>query len=133
MTRILEDSFISQVAGAIGALGYKVTCEPSRIPNRKLWHADPASLVRGLRYRPDILVEHDEKFVIVETKMTPPLLGSVIQARRYADYFGSPVIVCNPDSVFPNVPKSVREFADERNVRLCPLAEVGNALTDVLG
>ena len=132
MTRILEISFIPQVAEVISGLGYKVTREPSRIPNRRLWQDDPASLVRGPRYRPDILVEHDDKFVIVEVKTRPVLLGGVIQARQYTDYFDASVILCIPDDVFPKIPRSVREFADEQSIRLCPLAEVGNALTDLL-
>lgn len=132
MTRILEINFIPQVAEAIVGLGYKVTREPSRIPNRKLWQDAPVSLVRGPRFRPDILVEHKEEFVIVEVKTRPVLLGGVIQARQYADYFDAAVILCIPDDVFPEIPRSVREFADEQSVRLCPLAEVGDALADLL-
>ena len=86
MTRMLEISFIPQVIEVIRGLGYKVTREPSRIPNRKLWQEDPASLVRGPRYRPDLLVENLEKFVIVELKTRPVLLGGVIRAHQYADY-----------------------------------------------
>ena len=71
MTRILEISFIPQVEDVIRELGYKLTREPSKVPNRKLWQNDPASLVRGLRYRPDILVERGKKFAIVEVKTRP--------------------------------------------------------------
>ena len=133
MTRILEISFIPQVVEVISELGYELTREPSRIPNRRLWQDDPASLVRGPRYRPDILVEHGGKFVIVEVKTGPVLLGGVFQARRYADYFGTAVILCTPDDVFPEIPGSVREFADVQNIRICPLAEIGGVLTDMLG
>ena len=132
MTRILEINFIPRVAEAIRALGYNLTQEPSRIPNRKFWRDDPASLVRGLRYRPDILVQRGGKFVIVEVKTYPMLLGGVIQACQYADYFGATVIICVPDDVFPKVPGSVRAFANDRRIRLCPLAEIGDALKDIL-
>ena len=132
MTRILEISFIPQVAEVISQLGYKLTLEPSRIPNRRLWRDDPVSLVRGLRYRPDILVEHGGKFVIVEVKTRPVLLGGVIQARQYADYFGATVIICVPDDVFSEIPGSVRAFANDQGIRLCPLAEIGEALKALL-
>ena len=132
MTRIPEIGFISRVADAIRALGYNLTQEPSRIPNRRFWRDDPASLVRDLRYRPDILVERGERFVIVEAKTRPVLLGGVIQALRYADYFGATVIICVPDDVFPKIPGSVRAFANDRRIRLCPLAEIGDALRNLL-
>ena len=132
MTQNLEINFITRVTEAIRALGYNVTREPSRIPNRGFWRDDPASLVRGLRYRPDILVERGESFVIVEVKTRPVLLGGVMQASQYADYFGAAVIVCMPDDVFREIPGSVRAFAADRRIRLCPLAEIGETLRDLL-
>ena len=132
MTRILEISFIPQVEDIIRESGYKLTREPSRVPNRRLWQDDPASLVRGLKYRPDILVERGKKFAIVEVKTRPVLLGGIIQARQYADYFGAAVILCVPDDVFPEIPASVKTFAEEQGVRLCPLDKIGNALKNLL-
>ena len=132
MTRALEFEFTSRVVQAIRARGYKLSREPSRIPNRRSWRDNPASLVRGLRYRPDILVERGGKFAIVEIKTRPVLLGGVIQARQYANYFGAAVIICVPDDVFPQIPRSVRAFAKDRRIRLCPLAEIGHVLRDLL-
>ena len=132
MTGNFKTNFITRVTEAIRALGYNLTREPSRIPNRGFWRDDPASLVRGLRYRPDILVEQGERFVIVEAKTRPVLLGGVMQASKLADYFGAMVIVCMPDDVFGKLPGSVREFAADRHIRLCPLAEIGKALRDTL-
>ncbi len=120
MTRILEKDFIPQVGEILSELGYKVILEPSRIPNRRMWRNDPASLIRGPKYRPDILVEHDQKLAIVEVKTHPVLLGGVFQARQYSDYFEKAVVLCVPDDAWANIPKSVREFADEQSVRLCP-------------
>ncbi len=128
MTRTLEKSFISQVSEAISRLGYKVAREPSGIPNRRLWQNDLASLVRGPRYRPDILVENNGRFAIVEVKTRPVLLGGVMQARQYANYFNVGVILCVPDDIFSSIPKSVKEFADGERVSLCSLSEVESAL-----
>ena len=133
MTHGREMEFILRVAEAIRALGYNLTQDPSRLPNRSFWRDDPASLVRGLKYRPDILVERSNKFVIVEVKTHPVLLGGVMQARQYADYFGVAVIVCVPDDMFPEIPRSVQGLANDRHIRLCPLARIGDALRDVLG
>ena len=132
MTRVLEIDFIPRVVEAIRTLGYRPTQDPSRIPNRRFWRDDPASLVRGLRYRPDILVEHGGNFAIVEIKTSPVLLGGVIQAHHYAEYFGESVIICVPDDVFPEIPGSVRALANDRHVRLCPLAKIGDVLRDLL-
>ena len=132
MTQNLETNFITRVTEAIRTLGYNLTREPSRIPNRGFWRDDPASLVRGLRYRPDILVERGESFVIVEVKTRPVLLGGVMQAGQYADYFGATVIVCMPDDVFCKIPASVLALAADRHTRLCPLAEIGETLRDLL-
>ena len=132
MTRISGIDFVPRVTEAIRTLGYDLTQEPSRIPNRRFWRDDPVSLVRGLRYRPDILVERGGRFVIVEVKTRPVLLGGVIQARQYADYFDTTVIICVPDDTFPRIPESVRAFASDRRIGLCPLAKIGEALKDLL-
>lgn len=133
MTDIIERDFIDRVADDISELGYKVTLEPSGIPKRRLWQNDPASIFRGPRYRPDILVERLGEFAIVEVKTRPALLGGVMQARQYADYFGVEVIVCVPDEAYGKTPGSVKEFANVQRVGLCPLSKVGRALSTVIG
>ena len=126
MAQMLEVQFIPQVADAIQELGYAVTREPSRIPKRSLWQDVPASLFRGLRYRPDLLVECDDKFLIVEVKTRPILLGGVMQAREYSKYFDAPVILCVPDSVFNETPPSVMSFASDSAVSICGISEIGD-------
>ena len=132
MNQTIASAFEEQVANVIKDLGYKVTPEPSSVPHRKLWWEDPASMVRGLKYQPDFLVEHDGKFVIVETKSFPVLIAGVVQARRTGDYFGTNTVLCLPDKVFSQIPMSVREFADEQSVHICPLAEVDEVLMGLL-
>ena len=133
MTQMLKVDFVSQVTDVIRDLGYKATPKPSRIPNRRLWQDDPISLIRGPKYKPDILVERNGEFVIVEATARFVLLGGVIQARMYADYFDARVILCVPDEEFPKIPRSVKDFANLQNsIRICPLSEVGNALREVL-
>ena len=133
MARMLETDFVDKVAEQIDELGYKVTLQPTGIPGRRLWQNDPASLVRGPKYRPDILVERHGDFAIVEVKARMALLGGVMQARKYADYFGVSAIVCVPDEAYRETPGSVTEFAKEQRVALCSLSKVGDALSRVFG
>ena len=133
MAQILEVNFIPQVADAIGKLGYSVIREPTRIPNRSLWHDVPASLFRGLRYRPDILVEDGEKFLIVEVETRPVLLGGVIQASEYSEYFDAPVILCVPDDVFNETPVSVRNYAHDRAIGICGISKIGDVIEERFG
>ena len=128
MAQMLEVQFIPQVADAIQELGYAVTREPSRIPKRSMWQDDPASLIRGLRFRPDLLVECDDKFLIVEVKTRPVLLGGVMQARDYSKYFDAPVILCVPDNVFYETPPSVMSFASHNAINICGISEIGDSV-----
>ena len=132
MVRATEIDFISNVADEIRRLGYEVTQKPSRIPNHSPWRDSLTSLIGGPRYRPDILVEHGNRFVLVETSTRPVLLGSVVQARNYALHFDTEVILCVPDSALPEILQSVRTFAEENDVRLCSQSEIGNALDKIL-
>ena len=133
MTQMLETPFGLQVLDAARETGYKVTLEPTRIPNQKFWPDGLVSWVRGRKFRPDILVEHGKRMAIIETKSHPALLGSVIQAHQYGAHFDAASILCVPDDSFLLIPGSVREFAEQANVRLCPLSEVGDALKELLG
>lgn len=132
MTQILERDFVGRVADAARRAGYRVTLEPSRIPNQRSWADGLVSLIRGPKFRPDILVEDDRSFVLVEVKSDPVLLGGVIRAKEYGDYFDASVVLCVPDESYDRIPGSVREFAVRANVRLCPLSEVGDALKELL-
>ena len=132
MAKMLEVEFIPLVAEGLRELGYKATQEPTRIPNRSAWRDNLSTLVGGTRYRPDILVENGDKFALVETKTKPVLTGSVIQAQRYAEHFDAKVVLCVPDDVFPQTPKSVKNFAQDNGIRLCPQSEVGTALREIL-
>lgn len=133
MAQMLEVQFIPQVAEVIRDLGYDVTREPSRIPRRSLWQDAPASLFRGLRYRPDLLVECHDKFLIVEVKTRPVLLGGVMQAREYSKYFSAPVILCVPDNVFNEIPDSVMSFASDNSIGICGISELGDSIKNQFG
>ena len=132
MTANVEVHFISEVLENIRKSGYEATAHPTNIPNHKLWNDGLAALIRGPKYRPDILVEHAGRFVLVETKTGPVLLGSVIRARNYAVHFGANVVLCVPDESYPAIPRSVKEFAEGNIVQLCSKSEIGDTLKRIL-
>ncbi len=127
-----EIDLIQQIAADIGDLGFNVTVDPSSVPNRRMWRYDPPSLWRGIKYRPDLIVDDGENFAIVEIKARPFLFAGVVQARNYAGYFGAPVILCVPDEIFPDIPSSVMKFAGEENIQVCPVSNLPSALSTQL-
>ena len=126
--------FERHVADVIKQLDYKVTIEPWERPDQRTlldrvysWLIKPS----GSPYTPDILVSHGKKYAVVEAKPYPVLLGPIIQARHYADYFEAPAIVCVPDDAFPEIPESVGELAELNDIVLCPIAQIGDRLKTI--
>lgn len=135
MNRAQEKDFAKQVAGKVAQLGYRVTVEPTQVPNRKMWQYDPSSVFRGPRYRADMLVEDGQDYLVLEAKTRPFLMGVVAQAHDLSGYFGAPVMICIPDGVEQEIPNSVFRFADETSVKVAPLSslesELRNAFADI--
>ena len=132
MTQKLESTTTDKIADAARELGYSVTLEPSRSPKQGFWPNGIASLLRSDHHKPDLLVQHGDAFVIVEARSQPVLLGGVMLARRLADRFDAPIVLCIEDDSFPKIPRSVQDYAKELNVRLSPLSDVGDVLTELL-
>ncbi len=127
--------FERQVADAIKQLDYKVTLEPWGRPDQTTWLDRISSWwskPSGSPFFPDMMVANGNKLAVVEAKGYPILLGPVIQARHYADYFEAPVIICVPDDAFPKIPESVCEWADLNDIVLTPIAEIGDKLQTLL-
>ena len=135
MTPVTELEFERQVADAIKQLDYKVTLEPWGRPDQATWLDRISSWFSkpsGSPFVPDMMVAHGRRFAVVEAKAYPVLLGPVIQARHYADYFEAPAIICVPDDAFPKIPESVCELAELNGVVLTPIAEIGEKLQTLL-
>ncbi len=128
MTRAIGKEFVQQIAEDVCAKGYKVTVEPYRIPHRRMWRHDPASFFRGLRFTPDLLIESEDSFAVVEAKTRPFLFRGVFDARMVAEYFGAPAIICVPDEILPEIPKSVLRFAEEEKVQVAPFSSLTTTL-----
>ena len=79
-----------------------------------------------------MMVREGDKTVMVEVKAYPILMGPLIQARHYADYYDAPILICVPDEVFPEILSSVRESAEANDIGLMPLGEIDEGLRVLL-
>ena len=132
MTTTSEALFISKLADLLRGLGYDATEKPDRMPNRSAWKDTWDALLGEKPRRPDILVERDGKFIVVEAKARRVLTASVVLARQRADSFGTDVVLCVPDEFLPEIPLSVKVFAENNDVALCSESEIGRTLRKVL-
>ena len=135
MTQTAGLEFERRVADAIRHLDYEVKIEPREIAKRGTWQERLISWMTQPTYipaMPSMVVSNGEKVALVEPKAYPILLGPVIQARHYADYFGAPIIICVPDEAFQHIPDSVREWAANNEIALVAIGEIGEALKSLL-
>ena len=133
MLRMTEVEMVAKISETASQLGYKAFLEPSSSVHGSFWRTSLNSLTRRHALRPDVLVEHKGRSVVVEAKRQQVLLGSVMQVVEYADAFNAAGILCVPDEVLPDIPGSVVAYADLSDVLICPLSGVGPALTTLLG
>lgn len=135
MSQYAEIEFERRVAETIEQLDYKVTTEPMQRSGHRTWQDRISSWFMAPSHSlpgPDMSVADGEKVALVEAKAYPILLGPVIQARRYADYFEAPVIICVPDDAFQQIPYSVRDWAEANAVIVSPIGEIGASLKKAL-
>jgi hypothetical protein len=135
MVRQTGVDFESQVVDTIKQLNYKVTMQPSPKSDRTAWFGRIASWFTeptNPESVPDMMVTSCGKSVLVEAKAYPILLGPVIQARYFSDYFGAPSIICVPDDAFPDIPRSVAEWAETNGIVVSPLGKMDETLEMLL-
>lgn len=135
MTTTTDLEFRRLVVEVIERLDYEVMIEPMRKTEHRTWRARIASWLTEPSYSlpsPDMLVAHGDRKVVVEAKGYPVLLGALIQAGHYADYFECPAIICVPDDAFPRIPDSVREFAEINGIVVTPVGEICDTLRRLL-
>ena len=135
MNQTTAMEFEHRVLEVIKQLNYNISTEPremtqpSTLQNRiSSWLMKPPRPIPS----PDIVVASGDRVALVEVKTYPVLLGPIIQARHYADYFGAPIIVCVPDDAFQQIPDSVREWAEANDVVLSPFGQIGDNLKMLL-
>ena len=135
MNQTTAMEFERRVAEAIKQLDYKVTTEPLEKPQHNTWQDRISSWLMRPSHStpgPDMLITHGDKVILVEAKAYPVLLGPVIQARHYADYFEAQAVICVPDDAFQKIPYSVREWADANDIVLSPIGQIEDNLKTLL-
>ena len=118
-----------RVMEAASDLGYEATIEPDSPPFRIFgWF-------RGREFKPDIVVRRQDKSAVVVTRSSPAIMYEVFltdQVRRKLGSNDTGALICVEDSAFSRVRKSSKDYAEDLNVRLCPLSEVGDVLKELL-
>ena len=135
MTQTTGIEFERRVAETIKKLDFKVTTAPLQEQEDNSWKGRISSWLMEPSYslpQPDMMVKFGEKSALVEAKAYPVLLGPVIQAKHFADYFEVPAIICVPDDAYQKIPNSVQEWAEVNGIVLSSIGEIGEKLKMVL-
>lgn len=127
-----EAQISMQIVEVARALGFKATTQPpvryDPSPRRRLLGRRPHHRVM----RPDLVVEHEGRLVVVEVKGRQVLPGGVEQVLAYADALEAKGVICVPDEVIPTIAKSVARYASDTDVHICSISEVGDVLWHLL-
>ncbi len=116
---------VERIMEAATSLGYKAIFDPYKPPPVVRWF-------RERNFRPDILVKNDSREVVVVAMsglVTFAMVNFTHLERKKED---TGALICVSDDAFPCLPKSTWDSANDLNVRLCPLSEVGDALRELL-
>lgn len=132
MEKITELAMAASVSEIARGLGYEVVPEPSGQQRRGFWHDGLSGLTGGRVLRPDLLVKHNGRSVVVELKRRGVLFGGVMQLLQYTEAFDAAGVLCVPDGAFADMPSSVLHYAEAENVLICPMSDIGDALTSLL-
>jgi signal recognition particle subunit SEC65 len=129
MAKVVENPVADQVVKVASNLGYEATIELDRPPFRVFgWF-------RGREFKHDVLVKNRNKSAIVVARSSPVIMYDVFLTNQIWCKLGKEVVgalICVPDSAFPRIRGSSRDYAKDLSVRLCPLSEVGDALKELL-
>lgn len=130
MGKVIANSMEMRVVEAANDLGYEATVEPNSPPFRIFgWF-------RGREFKPDVVVRRQDKSAVVVARSSPAIMYDVFltdQVRQKLGTNNAGALICVEDSAFSRVRKSSKEYAEDLNVRLCPLSEVGDVLRELLG
>ena len=130
MTELTMAAMVSEIARG---LGYEVLLEPFIQLPRGFWHGGLGGLSGGRVLKPDLLVKHNGRSVVVEIRRRGVLFSGVMQLLQYAEAFDAAGVLCVPDGAFEDMPSSVLHYAETENVLICPMSNIGDALTSLLG
>lgn len=126
--RAFEESVAEEVRGIVDAFGNNGTIQPD--PEKSSFNL--FGWARNRQFQPDFLVHGPNNTVMVEAKSRPPMIYDVFRLKQARGGGSAVGLICVPDSQFMRINASVKEFAEEENVLLCPLSQVGDVLKELL-
>ena len=126
MARVSEDTIANRILEIAQSLDYVATIEPEREPFRLFgWF-------RARQFRPDIRVNNGSRSAIVVVKSRPIMVYDVFLTDQVRGEKGTQALMCVPDTIFPQIRESARQYAEELDVRLCSLSDAGQELQALL-
>lgn len=132
MVEMSEAQMTTRILEVARELGFNVTREPAvpyeRSLRRRLLGRGP----RPTTISPDLVIEHENRLVVVEVKRGQVLPGAVEQVLDYADALDAKGVVCVPDAVIPNIARSVARYASSTDIRICSISEIEDVLRRLL-
>ena len=126
MTRMSENTIANRIVEIAQSLDYVATLEPEREPFRLFgWF-------RERKFRPDVRVQNGTRAAIVVVKSRPVMVYDVFLTDQVRGQKGTQALMCVPDTIFPQIRESARQYAEELDVRLCSLSDAGQELQALL-
>ena len=126
MAKVPENPVAIEVAKIAKGFGYEATIDHST-PEFRIF-----GWFRGRKFRPDIIVKHNNRSAVVVARSRPVMTYDVFLTNQLRNNKDTGALICVTDTFFRHIRGSSREYADELDVRLCPLSEVGDALKKLL-
>ena len=132
MIEMSEAQITTKILDVALGLGFEATREPEALNERSLRQRLLGRRPSPSMMRPDLLIQHEARLVVVEVKRGQVLPGAVEQVLDYASAIGAKGVICVPDSVIANIAKSVTRYADSTDIRICSLSEIHDVLRCLL-
>ena len=132
MVEMSETQMTARILEVARELGFRATREPAVSYERSLKRRLLGRRLRHTTMRPDLLIEHEGRLVVVEVKRGQVLPGGVEQVLDYAGALDAKGLICVPDAVIPNIARSVVRYANSTDIRICSISEVEDVLRDLL-
>ena len=120
------DTMTNKIVEIAQSLGYAPKMEPDTAQFRIFgWF-------RGRKFRPDLRVENGSRSAVVVVKARSVMTYDVFLTHQARESRDAGALICVPDALFPQIRESTREYADELDVRLCRMSDVGEELKALL-
>ena len=132
MVEMSEAQITTRILELALGLGFEATREPEALYQRSLRQRLLGRRLDPSMVRPDLLIQHEGRLVVVEVKRGQVLPGAVEQVLDYVDALGAKGVICVPDSAIANTARSVTEYANSNDVRICSLSEIRDVLRRLL-